>query len=121
MKTRPSTKEVPMSMSRYGKLAFAALAMMFAGFISFSSPASAAYRSNHGYHSGHYRAAPVRVVHRPIYRHRPVYHRGYAHRRGYYARPIHRAYPVYGSRCIVRKVVRHTPYGREVVRRRICR
>lgn len=116
-----------MSMPRSAKIAFAAVAMMFAGFLGLSSPASAAYRSHDGYHAGHHRYAPVRAMHRPVYRHRPayhhrpVYHRGYAHRRGYYARPIYRGYPVYGSRCIVRKVVRHTPWGREVVRRRICR
>ncbi|MDO9443388.1 MAG: hypothetical protein Q7T73_21105 [Beijerinckiaceae bacterium] len=113
-----------MSISHKTKIALAAFAMIFAGFLSFSAPASAAYRSHHGsYHSGHYRVAPVRAMHhRPIYRHRPVYHRGYVHRPRYYARPIYRPiYPVYGHRCVVRKVVRHTPWGREVVRRRICR
>ena len=111
-----------MSLVRFAKVAVAAAAMLVAGFVSFSTPAAAAHRAHHGYHAGHHRAGHVRVVHRRVYHRRPVYRHHRAHRRPIY-RPYgaYRPYAAYGRHCFVRKTVRFTPYGREVVRRRICR
>lgn len=104
-----------MSLSRIGKMSLAAGAMMVAGLLGSAAPAYAAPHGHHGgYHRGGGHYAP-RAFHRP----RPVYHRGYRYRR-----PLYRAAPVYGygyRHCFIRKAWVPTPYGQQMVRRRVCR
>jgi hypothetical protein len=93
-----------MSLSRFGKMSLAAGAMMVAGLLGSSAPASADYRDHRdggygGYHRGGGDFAP-----RGFYGPRP----GYGYGRGY-------------RHCVVRRVWVQTPYGQQMVRRRVCR
>ena len=104
-----------MSFPNVSKIAAAAAGLTMAGLVSFATPASADFRP-YGMHGGYGDAHLIQAQ----YYGRPYHHDGFYGRPFYRARPIYRPYPVWGPRCVVRSRA-PSPWGREVVSRRICR